>query len=89
MIVTKLIFDFITGNHYTSNSRQMVDIAAVREFYNRRIITDDVLIDRKYNIADPLTKIAYCPLLDQGMRTGILKHLVRRYILDRKLEFWK
>lgn len=45
MTDSKLLFDVITGNRTTSEARQMVDVAAVREAYNQQIIPNVALID--------------------------------------------
>lgn len=54
---SKVLFDFITGNQYTTEKRLMVDIAAVREAYNDGVIENIGFIRREYNAADALTKV--------------------------------
>lgn len=82
MIDSKLLLDVITGNGYTTESRLIVDIAAVREAYNQRIISNIALIDREYNPADSFTKIVHAPLLEKIMKNGYLYHPINQYILD-------
>lgn len=79
---SKVLFDVITGNRYTTEARLMVDIAAVRETYNNRIISNIGLIRRDYNPADGLTKIAPNPALHKIMHTHIIDHPIEQYIVD-------
>lgn len=82
---SKLLFDVITGNRYTTEARLMVDIAAVREAYNQRIITNIALIDRHYNLADSFTKIEHSPFLEQVLKSAYLHHPIRQYVLDSNI----
>lgn len=86
MTDSKLLFDVITGNKYTTEARLMVDIAAVREAYNQRTISNIALIERAYNIADPLTKITHSNILQNIMETGYLRHPISQYVLDSQLK---
>lgn len=83
---SNLLFDVITGNRYTTEARLVVDIAAVCEAYNQRIISNIALTDLAYNIADPLIKIVYSPPLKKVMTTSYLNHTIRKYVLDTNLE---
>lgn len=55
----------VTTTH--RKSAVWVDIAAVREDNNQRIISNIALIDPVYNIADPLTKIIHSPIQEKVM----------------------
>ena len=47
MTDSKLLFDFIPGNKYTTEARWMVDISAVREAYNQRLSFRILRLTRK------------------------------------------
>lgn len=81
MTNSKLLSDVITWNWLATEARLIVYIAAVREAYNQRTIPNIALIDRAYNNADPLTKIAYYQLSEKVTPTGYLNHSIRQYVL--------
>lgn len=56
---SRLLFDVITDNRYTTEARLRVDIAAVREAYSQNLTSDIPLTDRVYNNAEPLTRIIH------------------------------
>ena len=49
---SKILLDVITGNKYTTECRLMVDIAAIREAFEQKIISNIGLIRRQYHAAD-------------------------------------
>lgn len=77
MTDSELLFNVISGNRYTIETRLMFGKAAVRESFNQDITTNIALIDCEYNNADVATKITHWSLLDQVMRTEILIHSVK------------
>lgn len=79
---SKLLFDVITGNRYTTEKRLMVDIAAVREAYNDRIIANIGLIRSEYNAADAMTKITLNVPLTNILRTHRVSHPIEQYVVD-------
>jgi hypothetical protein len=54
MTDSKFLFAVITNNRYTTEKRLMTDIAAVREAYNNRIISNNGLICSDDNAADAM-----------------------------------
>ena len=54
---SKALSDVITGSNYTIEKRPMVDLAATREAYNDRKISNIGLIRSKHNPADGFTNI--------------------------------
>jgi hypothetical protein len=54
---SKMLFDIITGNKYTTEKRLMAD-ASILEAYNDRKISNIALIRSEHNAADAMTKIA-------------------------------
>ena len=59
---SKLLFDAITGNKYTTEKRLMVDIAFIRKAHHDHIISNIALIRSEHNAADAMTKVTqkYC-----------------------------
>ena len=57
LIESKILFDVVTRNWYTTEARLIVDIAAVCEAYKNKTISNLGWIKREYNAADSLTKI--------------------------------
>eukprot|EP00170_Pyropia_yezoensis_P000148 contig_1145_g149 len=68
---SKKLFDVVTKASHPTEKRLMVDIAAAREAYNRRDISNVGLIASGDNPADPLTKPRGCPALDAILQTGV------------------
>lgn len=86
MTDSKLLFDVITGNLYTTKARLIMDIATVRESHNQHIVSNIALPDRVYKIVDPFKKIVHCPLLERVMFTGYLNHSIWQYVLDTSID---
>lgn len=60
----------------------MVDIAAVHEAYNQRLISNIAFIKKEHNVADALTKIKSNDALLRMLRLHILNHPVEQYVVD-------
>lgn len=82
---SKLLFDVITGNRYTTEARLMVDVASVREAYNQKIISNIALIKKEHNVADALTKIKPNDALLQVLSAHKLIHPIQQYVVDNRL----
>ena len=82
---SKLLFDVIPGNRYTTEARLKVDIAAVREGYNQKIISSIALISKHYNLDDPLTNIKGNSSLDVFLRTHRVQHPIEQHVVEPKL----
>lgn len=79
---SKFLFDVITGNRYTSEARLMVDILAVREAYNIRIIYNIAYIRRMFNISDALTKVVPNQFFNHLLCHGKIDHPIELYIIS-------
>ena len=78
----KALFDVIIGSKYTPEKRLMVDLAAIREAYNERTISNIGLIRSEHNPADGLTKIGPNAALHKLLQTNTLQHPIEQYVID-------
>ena len=83
---SKVLFDDITGNKYTTEACLMVDISALRQVYHDRTIPNIGLLSRHYNAADGLTKVAPNAALQKLMQTNKATHAIEHYIVDHMLQ---
>jgi hypothetical protein len=60
----------------------MVDIAAAREAYHERIISNIGLIRSEFNIADGLTKAGPNEALRKFLVTHCLDHPIEQYVIN-------
>ena len=82
---SKSLFDTITKLSSQSEKRILINIAATRESYNKKQISNVAHIPSKYNIADRFTKDnANKDLLLTLMRTGKIQHPINQWIIDSK-----
>lgn len=59
----------------------MIDIAAAREAYNRKEISNVGLVKSANHLADGLTKPGFCMSLDDILRTSVDRHPVEQWII--------
>lgn len=67
---SKNLFDVISKGSKTSEKRTMIDIAAAREGFRDKNISDIGLVPTNNNIADSLTKSMSQAALQNILRTG-------------------
>lgn len=68
---SKQVFDVITRATHPTEKRLMIDVAALRESYNRHEISYLGLISTENNVADAMTKLRCGSALDCLLRTGV------------------
>ena len=84
---SKQIFDVITKASYTTEKLLMIDIAAVREAYERYEISNVGLVLSEHNHADALTKPNYSSSLETLLRSGYDKSSVQQWIIRTRIPF--
>jgi hypothetical protein len=84
---SKMLFDVITGNKYTTEKRLMADIASIREAYNDRTISNAALFRSEHNAADAMTKIAQNAALQEILHTHRVSHPLEQHVIDIKRLF--
>lgn len=75
------VFDVLTRAKYTTEKRLMVDIAAARQAYNERIISNIGLIRSEYNLAGSLTKSDGNKAIINVLQANKLCHPVEQFII--------
>jgi hypothetical protein len=80
------LFDVLTKKKITTEKRLMIDLAATREAYAHRIITNIGLIKSEYNVADGMTKLHSNNALAQQLRTARISHPVEQYIIHERVD---
>lgn len=76
---SKCLFDIISKGTRTSEKRTMIDVAAAREGFTDKVISDIGLVRGACNIADGFTK---------SMTRAHLQNVMNTSILDIKCEQW-
>jgi hypothetical protein len=84
---SKFLFDLITRYRCTTEKRLMTDIAAIREAYNDRIISNIGLFCSDHNLADAMTKIGHNMALQTILRIHCIPHPIEQYIVDSRFVF--
>jgi hypothetical protein len=82
---SKLLFDVITGNKYTTEKRLMADIASIWDAYKDRTISNIALIRSEHNAADAMPKIAQNAALQEILHTHRVSHPLEQYVIDTRL----
>ena len=77
------LFKIIINSTVTTEKRLMIDIAAVREAYERSDIDYVGWIPSTSNIANGLTKLGICSVLSEFMTTNVLTQEIRTVIDGR------
>ena len=78
---SKSLFDVISKGSRTSEKRTMLDIAAAREGFRDKIISDIGFICSSSNIADGLTKSMSQAALQAAVSTGMLSVKPEQWII--------
>jgi hypothetical protein len=81
----KALFDVIAWTRCTTERRLMVDIAAAREAYHERIISNIGLICSEFNIADGLTKAGPNEALRKFLVAHCLNHPFEQYVTNGQI----
>jgi hypothetical protein len=93
---SKALFDVLTRTRYTTERRLMVDIAAARESYRERILSNiglirsefniaDGLIRSEFKIADGLTKAGPNEALPKFLVSHCLDHTIEQYVTNGQI----
>lgn len=77
------LFRVLTRSRYTTERRLEIDIAAAREAYGKREISNVAWIHSHDNLADDLTKINGNGTLTQFLHTNSIHHTVRQWIVEK------
>lgn len=77
----KGLFDVISTGSKTSEKSLMLDIAAAREGFRDKIISDIVFVRTNQNIADGLTKPKLQAALQRVLSSGILSSKPEQWII--------
>lgn len=78
---SKCLFDVVAKNSRTSEKRTMLDIAAVREAFREKTISDIGFVRSSHNVADGLTNAMSQKLLHQILKTGFLDLHIEQWII--------
>lgn len=79
---SKISFDIITRNRYTTETRLMIDVAVLRQAYNSGHIANNWLIKQDYNATDALIKVGPNTALNPLLFRGFVQHPVLLYFLS-------
>lgn len=77
---SRQLFDVVTKGFSTSQPRLMINVAALRESYNRFEIDQLVLVRRKLNISDALTRTSPNAHLDEFLDTSCEITIVEQWV---------
>jgi hypothetical protein len=83
MTDSRALFDVITRARYTTERRLMVDIAAAREAYKERTMSNIGLIRSEFNPADGLTKVSPNDALLKLLTTSSIDHPIEQFVVER------
>jgi hypothetical protein len=76
------LFKTLTKARYTTERRLLVDIAAARQAYHAKDISNIGLIASRYNAADGLTKIGSNPALYKILTTATIEHPIEQWVIE-------
>lgn len=76
-------FRVLTKSRYAVERRLMVDIAAVRESHGRGDISNIVLIESKFNIAEGLTKAGPNHALWKALTIGKIDRPISEWVIEK------
>lgn len=82
---SKCLFDIICSGSRTSEKRTMIDVAATREGFLVKIISDIGFVRGTENIADGLTKRMSTKALQNVLNTGKLNYTCEQWIVRKRL----
>jgi len=78
---SKQLFDVVTRGSHPTEKRLLIDVAAAREAYNRREISNVGLVMSDNNIADSLTKVKPSGALEPLLATGVDRTPVEQWVI--------
>lgn len=78
---SKSLFDAITRRPQTQEMRLLIDLAAARESYRRREITDAALARSERSLADAMTNPAKENILSEALGACILERPVEQWVI--------
>jgi len=78
---SKALFDIISKGSRTSEKRMMLDIAAAREGFRDRVISDIGFVRSSHNLADGLTKPMQQAALQSVLKSGKLTTRAEQWII--------
>ena len=78
---SKQLFDVVTRGSHPTEKRLLIDIAAAREAYNRREISNVGLVTSDNNMADSLTKVKPSGALGLLLATGVDRTPVEQWVI--------
>jgi hypothetical protein len=73
---------FVVRARYTTEERLMVDLAAARQGFRKRDITNVCLIRSEHNVADTMTKFSANSSLLQLIKSHFINHPIELYVLE-------
>lgn len=80
---SQIVFETLVSKRTTAERRLMIDLAALREAYDRRDVANIGLIASADNVADGLTKTAANSSLWSTLNAAKLSHPVQRWVTER------
>jgi len=83
---SKKLFDVMTRGSHPTEKRPLIDVAAAREAYGRRELSNVGLVASANNPADGLTKVKACPALDALLLTGSNHASVEQWVVRPRTE---
>lgn len=78
------LFKVIVKSNVTTEKRLIINIKATREAYGRHEITNIGWIRMKYNVADGLTKLGRCEILEELIDSGSIRVDVKQWIVMKQ-----
>ena len=83
---SKSLFDTITKSSTTAEKRLMIDVAALREAYRRKEISDIGFVRTEFNPADAFTKRGKCRALDHLIKKGKCDFPIEQWIIRKEVD---
>ena len=80
---SKSLFDVVSKGSRTSERRMMLDIAAAREGFRNKVISDIGFVRSSKNVADGLTKSMSQSLMQRVIRAGTLEITPEQWIIRK------
>ena len=81
LVDSKQLFQSISHSTRTKEKRLMIDLAASKEAFNKKEITDLGLVRTNFMLADCFTKVMKPTQLVDAMKSGFLEHEIENWIV--------
>jgi hypothetical protein len=78
---SKVLFEVLVKTSSTQERRLMIDVAAAKQAYDRKDISDIGFIRSMHNLADGLTKRGSCKNLLEALHTGEIVHPFEQWVI--------